>query len=458
MARSSRSWWGVLALGALASAAFGARAQDPPALVRARGDQDAMTERAFSPERCRARRKALLERLGPGALVVLFSGKDEGGDARRHRAGRDFLYLTGIDEPACWVVLDGLTEQLYAQPAQPGAEIWTGEHVVPGEKTARRYGFDFAYSKDVLKQNLAHLQSAARKVWVAGLPPNELRNLEVFDDQKIINNARSDVGWLRQVKDDAEVALMKRAAEISATAFHACARAIAPDRFEFEVQGLFEGCCRFHGAEDQGYPSIVGSGPNSCVLHYDKDRRRMKSGDLIVLDAAAESGFYSADVTRTFPVSGRFTPEQRRVYEAVLKAQDAGIAACRPGVTVRDVHAAAAAVLKQEGLGQYLPHGVSHWLGLDVHDSGDYSRPLEPGMVLTVEPGCYIAAQELGVRIEDDILVTEDGPVNLSAYAPRTVEDVEALLARSKQASEIFPPLPPETPLPELRKHRGKLY
>src|SRR5262249_42129392 len=155
----------------------------------------------------------------------------------------------------------------------------------------------------------------------------------------------------------------------------------------------------------------------------------------------------------------KFTAEQRRVYDAVLRAQDAGIATCVVGKTIRDVHQAALAVLQREGIGDYMPHGVSHWLGLDVHDAGDYSRALEPGMILTVEPGCYMADKALGVRIEDDVLVTEDGPVNLSAYAPRSANDVEALLSRARTAGFDMPTLPPETPLPEL-KHgkKAKLY
>lgn len=433
-----------------AVSASGLRADDAPAAARAPGDQDAIKARAFSADRCKARRDALLAKVEKGTLVVLSSGKDEGGDARRHRAVRDFVYLTGIEDPECWLVLENGTSTLYAKPQRPGSEIWTGEHVTPGEKTAKQYGFDAAVSSEGVKKALVAAVASASKVLVSGTTPKELRALASIEDGKSVNSAAGTIGLLRQVKDEDEIALVRRAAEISATAFHACARAIAPERYEFEVQGLFEGCCRFYGAEDQGYPSIVGSGKNSCTLHYDADRRQMKAGDMLVLDAAGECGLYSADVTRTFPVSGKFTEEQRRVYEAVRKAQDAGIATCVPGKTIGDVHQAAAAVLKSEGLAKYLPHGVSHWLGLDVHDAGDYARALEPGMILTVEPGCYIADKALGVRIEDDILVTDHGPVNLSAYAPRGADEVEALLLRARSGSTEMPPLP-GAPAPAAR-------
>jgi Xaa-Pro aminopeptidase len=444
----------ALVAAALGASALVAAAEDA---VRAPGDQEALTARAFSASRTHQRRRDLVRALGDHPLVVVGSGRSTESDASRHRADRSFLYLSGVEDAGCFMVIDADRETLYAPVRNKAQEIWTGVHVGPGEETARRFGFDGARPVSDLAAGIAGaLGKTPRKVFVAGLTDEERKTL--FPEGSQLEGAEAAIGRLRQVKDQDELALMQRAAEISATAMRACARAIAPKRFEYEVQGLFEGCCRFYGAETQGYPSIVGSGPNSCVLHYDKDRRLMEAGDMLVLDAAGECGGYSADVTRSWPVSGHFTAEQRRVYDAVLKAQDAGIAACRPGTTVREVGEASRAVLKSEGLLEYLPHGVSHWLGLDVHDAGDYRLPLAPGMVLTVEPGCYVAAKELGVRIEDDILVTEEGPVNLSAYAPRSADEIEALIARARKGAIDLPPLPAPAPLPALVKHKGKLY
>lgn len=422
--------------------------------ARAPGDQEELTAKCFSGERTHARRRALARALGDGALVVLGSGRSTESDAVSHRANRDFLYLTGIEEAGCAMIIEGERETLFAPPRDARAEVWTGVHIHPGEETARRHGFHEALPIGTFKTELAQALERAEKVYAGGFPAAELEGLKLSKAEK----AASAIGRLRQIKDESEVALLRRAAEISAAAHIYCARAIAPDRFEYEVQGLFEGACRFYGCEAQGYPSIVGTGPNSCILHYSKDRRRMKAGELLLNDSAGECGGYSADVTRTFPVSGKFSPEQRRVYEAVLRAQEAGIRACVPGKTIRQVGEAAKAVLVEEGLDKYLPHGVSHWLGLDVHDAGDYSLPLAPGMVLTVEPGVYIPEKQLGVRIEDDILVTEDGPVNLSEYAPRSVEEIEALMARAREGKLDLTPLPRPKPLPSLRRHKGKLY
>jgi Xaa-Pro aminopeptidase len=390
-------------------------------------------------------------------VLVLGSGRSNETDATPHRASRDFLYLTGIGDADCTILVTRTRELLFARARDKSREIWTGEHVFPSEETARRFGFDGASPTTALKQAVQEaVAGATGKIFAGGLSDADKK--EWFSEGSKLESPGAAIARLRQVKDPAELALLKRAAEISATAHIYCARAIAPGRFEYEVQGLFEGACRFFGAEAQGYPSIVGSGPNSCILHYDKNRRLMKAGDLLVLDAAGECGGYSADVTRTFPVSGTFTAEQRRVYDAVLKAQDAGIQACRPGTTIGEINAICRGVLKEEGLGSYLPHGVSHWLGLDVHDPGDYALALAPGMVLTVEPGCYIAEKELGVRIEDDILVTEDGPVNLSGHAPRSADAIETLLAQSRAGRVDFPALPEATPVPELRRHKGRLY
>jgi Xaa-Pro aminopeptidase len=431
-------------------------AQDAPKTAAvAPGDQDALRDRAFSAAHLTERRRALVRALGDDVLVVLASGTPTETDARTHRATRDFLYLTGVEDPSCFLLLTEGNATFFAPPRNKGQEIWTGVHTYPGEETAKRFGFDAARSTKGWKEALAQAVAAKpRKIFLSGIEAKELPDVGSIATFP----AAAAIGRLRQVKDEDELALMKRACEISATAMLYAARAIAPERFEFEAQGLFEGLCRFYGAETQGYPSIVGSGPNSCVLHYDKNRRRMKAGDLVVLDAGSECGGYSSDVTRTYPVSGKYTKEQRRVYEAVYRAQEAGIKACRPGATVHEVGEASRAVLEKEGLLEFLPHGVSHWLGLDVHDAGDYAKKLEPGNVLTVEPGCYMAEKELGVRIEDDILVTDDGPVNLSGDAPRTADDMEALMARARTAGLEMPALPAARPVPPLRAHRGKLY
>jgi Xaa-Pro aminopeptidase len=424
--------------------------------ARAPGDQEDLKARAYSATNLHARRRALMKALPEGALVVLSSGRSTESDAVSHRANRDFLYLTGVEDPKCFLLIDGEREVLFAPPRDPRTEIWVGIHTYPGDETARRFGFDAALPVAEFEKALAAaLEQKHPTIRVDGFQQEELKRLGLEGKTE---GAASTIARLRQIKDEAELALMKRAAEVSAAAHIYCTRAIGPDRFEYEVQGLFEGACRFYGCETQAYPSIVGSGPNSCILHYSTDRRRMKAGDLILIDAAGECGGYAADVTRTLPVSGKFTEEQRRIYEIVLRAQDAGIAACVPGKTIRDVHNAAAKVLAAEGMDRYMPHGVSHWLGLDVHDAGDYAKPLAPGMVLTVEPGIYIAEKELGVRIEDDILVTEDGPVNLSGFAPRRVEDVEALMAKAKDRTLEMTALPPITPVPTLKKHKGRLY
>jgi Xaa-Pro aminopeptidase len=190
------------------------------------------------------------------------------------------------------------------------------------------------------------------------------------------------------------------------------------------------------GADRVGFPSIVGSGPNSTILHYDVNRRQMQDGDLVVLDLGAEYGQYTADVTRTIPVNGKFTARQKELYNLVLGTQQAVIEAVKPGVTVRGLSIFAREYMQAhsgdmcgaEGCARYFIHGLSHWLGMRVHDVGDYNMPLQPGMVFTVEPGIYISEEALGIRIEDDVVVTPEGCEVLSGSAPKTIEDIENLM------------------------------
>lgn len=262
---------------------------------------------------------------------------------------------------------------------------------------------------------------------------------------------------MRTIKSKDELALMRRAVEITAEGHTAAMAATRPGMHEFEVEALLRSVFRKHGSERHAYEPIVGSGPNATVLHYHKNDRQMEDGDLLLIDAGSEYGYYASDVTRTFPVNGKFSEPQREIYEIVLAAQLASIERTRPGATLEEVHDASVRViaegllrldilsgtldeiLEKQSYKPYYMHRTSHWLGMDVHDVGMYfiegkARPLAPGMVITVEPGIYInaAATEvperyrgIGVRIEDDVLVTAEGPSVLSEAIPKTVDDVE---------------------------------
>lgn len=275
-------------------------------------------------------------------------------------------------------------------------------------------------------------------------------NLSDYADATLLESILVD---LREVKTEEELTFLQKAIDITAAAHREAFRSIEPGLHEYEVEAVIEYVFHREGAEYTGFPSIVGSGENSVILHYESNRRRMEDGDVVVMDIGAEYRGYSADVTRTVPVNGRFSQPQEQIYRSVLEAQEAAIAAAVPGAGLQELNAAATAVLADqlEQLGlisdpgevrRFFPHGVSHYLGLDVHDVGNYG-PLRPGDVITVEPGIYIPPTEgvdeqwwnIGVRIEDDILITEDGPVVLSEAAPKTIEEIEALMAEPGLAS-----------------------
>jgi Xaa-Pro aminopeptidase len=269
-------------------------------------------------------------------------------------------------------------------------------------------------------------------------------NLAGFADATLLESVLTE---LREVKTDEEMRFLQAAIDITASAHREAFRSIEPGLREYEVEAVIEYVFHRGGAEYAGFPSIVGSGENSVILHYESNRREMEDGDLVVMDIGAEYRGYSADVTRTVPVSGRFSDPQRLIYEGVLEAQEAAIAAARVGAGFQDLNAAASAVLADRlvelgiiadpaELRSFFPHGVSHYLGLDVHDTGTYG-PLRPGNVITIEPGLYIPPTEgvdeqwwtIGVRIEDDILITEEGPVVLSGAAPKSIDAIEAMMA-----------------------------
>jgi Xaa-Pro aminopeptidase len=252
-----------------------------------------------------------------------------------------------------------------------------------------------------------------------------------------VENLDPVIARLRLVKDPDELSRLRRAIAITAEALKESMRAARPGMWEYELEALIEYTFRRHGAERIGFPTIVASGPNAVTLHYDENRRQVQAGELVVEDVGAEFGYYSADITRTIPISGRFTQRQRALYDLVLGTQQAAIDAVRPGTNLTTLNRIARTYMRDhsgdlcgpDSCVPYFSHGLSHWLGMDVHDVGSLGTRLEPGMVLTVEPGIYLPSEGLGIRIEDDVLVTSAGREVLSHEAPRSADEIEETMA-----------------------------
>ena len=371
------------------------------------------------------RRELLAKKVGSGA-IVLFGNPDQ--DLVKFHQEANFLYLTGFDEPDTILIIDCSSEPIheyfFLKPRDVSQERWTGAKIGPGSEAEIATGLQkvlpLAQFADVLKK-----LSSNKSIYTLAPSFGRLRDMVPGAKLEDIAPAIAD---LRQVKSTGEIALLDKAVEITLIGQKAAARSVAPGVMEYEVQAALEYEFRRNGAEGPGYPSIVGSGPFSTVLHYDKGTRRMEAGDVVVVDVGAEYSGYTGDVTRTYPVSGKFTARQREIYQVVLEAQKAAIAAVRPGATLARIHAAAFDYIRSKGYAKYFIHGTSHHLGLQVHDVGSTARPLEPNMVITVEPGIYIPEEKLGVRIEDDVVVTSTGCRVLSIF-PKEISEIEALVS-----------------------------
>jgi Xaa-Pro aminopeptidase len=425
------------------------------------------------------RRQRFMERMD-GGVAVFFAApsRTRSNDTEyRYRQDSTFHYLTGFGEPGAAAVLrPGHPEHpyvLFVRPRNRERETWEGRRAGP-EGAVARYGADAAYPIDELKTRMPDLLENAEKVYVAmGEDPERdalvlgaVRTLKakvrrgVTAPSSFLDPA-AVVNEMRLKKSPPELDAMRRAAAISSQAHREAMRALRPGLHEYEIEAIIEYAFRRHGAAAPAYSTIVGSGVNATILHYVENRDVCRDGDLLLVDAGAEFDGYSADITRTVPVNGRFSPVQKRAYEIVLAAQLAAIDRARAGTPFDAVHAAALDVLvdglvtlgvlsgkreeliASEAYKPYYMHQTSHWLGLDVHDVGSYRtgevwRPLEPGMVLTVEPGLYFAEDQedvppalrgMGIRIEDDVLVTSGAPEVLTAAAPKTVDDVESVMA-----------------------------
>src|SRR5262244_2287101 len=470
------------------------------------------------------RRLRFMDAIGEGLAVVpgaqeIMRNADTNHDFRQ---ASDFFFLTGFDEPDAVAVFNPTHVKeryvLFVRPRDREMEIWNG-YRAGIEGAVARYGADAAYTIDELDQKLRDYGLDRMVLYYRlGNPAFDPRITRLVGELRAtrargytpptrIEDPSPILHELRLRKLPEELARLRRACEISAEAHTEAMRFAHPGLMEFQVQAVLEYVFRMNGSRRNAYPSIVGSGPNACILHYLENTRRMEDGDLLLIDAGCEYGYQASDITRTFPVNGRFTAPQRAIYEIVLRAQLAGIAAARPGQRYEVIHEAARRELTaglvalgllprgvEESLAmhhyrEFYMHGTGHWLGLDVHDVGDYriqrqARVLEPGMVLTVEPGLYFdpereratyylraysdvemrerrdqlgmaaarklemaekeqaqtiahpIAQEfrgIGIRIEDDVLITEHGNEVLTQGTPKTLEEVEQICAEASR-------------------------
>ncbi|MDP2821484.1 MAG: aminopeptidase P N-terminal domain-containing protein [Sulfuritalea sp.] len=433
-------------------------------------------------EAYRQRRLLLIERMarsgGGIALIPTAPEQTRNRDTQfPYRADSYFQYLTGFTEPesvlAIAVARGAAVPQsmLFCREKNLEREIWDGFRHGP-EGAREVFGFDAAHAVGELDAKLPELLADQPALWysighdagwdgriAAALNKVRAESRTGKRAPATIRDVRAELDAMRLVKDASELAVMRRAAEISTAAHIRAMRFVAPGRFEYEVEAELLHEFRRRGCEYPAYASIVAGGANACVLHYVGNDQILRDGDLLLIDAGGELGGYASDITRCFPVNGRFSGPQADVYDLVLDAQSAAIAAVRPGASFADPHEAALKVLAQgmidlkllagsldaviesESYKRFFMHRTSHWLGKDVHDVGEYKEgerwaPLAPGMVLTIEPGCYIrpaddvpeAFWNIGVRIEDDAVITADGCEIITLAAPKKIADIEALM------------------------------
>ncbi|WP_072569828.1 MULTISPECIES: Xaa-Pro aminopeptidase [unclassified Enterobacter] len=430
------------------------------------------------------RRQALLAQMAPASAALIFAAPEVTRSADSeypYRQSSDFWYFTGFNEPQAVLVLIKSDDThnhsvLFNRLRDKTAEIWFGRRL--GQEAApEKLGVDRALAFSEINEQLYQLLNGLDVVyhaqgeyaWADEIVFAALDKLRKSARQNLTAPAtmtdwRPMVHEMRLFKSAEEIEVMRRAGEITALAHTRAMQVCRPGMFEYQLEGEILHEFSRHGARFPSYNTIVGSGENACILHYTENESEMRDGDLVLIDAGCEYQGYAGDITRTFPVNGKFTPAQRAIYDIVLESLETALQRFRPGVSIQDVTADVVrimitglvklGILKGEidqliadnAHRPFFMHGLSHWLGLDVHDVGVYgadrSRVLEPGMVITVEPGLYIAPDAdvpeeyrgIGVRIEDDILITEDGNENLTASVVKKADDIEALMAAAKRA------------------------
>ena len=428
----------------------------------------------------RSQLQEFMRRMEPNSVAIIPSAREatRSNDTHyRFRQDSDFFYLTGFEEPNAIAVINPSQSPkytLFVRPRDPEREIWDGRRA--GVEGARQdFGADESFPIAEFDEKLNDILDGAERLYYrlgvnSDLDDTIIRQIArmravnrkpIHPPQTIIDPGKI-VHELRVLKSPEEIEIMQRAADIAAEAHVEAMKAVRPGMNEYEVEALIERVFRERGAAAPAYTSIVGAGPNATVLHYINNDGQLRDGDLLLVDAGAEYKGYASDITRTYPINGRFTKAQREIYELVLKAQKACVEMVRPGVTHDQLKQHSIQVLtegmvelgllkgdpeeliKEKKHEQFYMHGLGHMLGIDVHDVGLYyhgkeSRALEPGVVMTVEPGIYVSVDTkgipeqylgIGVRIEDDVLCTQNGPRVLTTKVPKEADEIEQLMVR----------------------------
>ncbi|MFZ4619254.1 MAG: aminopeptidase P N-terminal domain-containing protein [Bacteroidota bacterium] len=463
----------VLSAVALISFVF---AQENEAIKYIQYDTDVIT-----PTEYKVRRDSVMKMIGPDAAAVFYSAPERmrNGDVDYlYRQSDNFYYLTGFTEPNSMLILSpkGIrvkvndstsvtaNEILFVQSKNPMAEAWTGRRYGT-EGGMKLIGVQLAVVNDKFKSvfqqtlysGIKYLYVQSITTDVSGMLKDLLAPVVTFIDNSKRYNSKLElrdpnamVNMMRIIKSKQEIDMLRKATEISAIAHQQAMASVEPGMYEYELQALYEYAFQRQGAEYYGYPCINGAAENSVILHYNSNRKKINNGDVVLSDCAAEYRGYSSDVTRSYPANGKFTKEQKEIYTIVLNAQKAAIAVMKPGANWSDVSAAADSVIanglfalgitkQKEGMSfrKFFNHGLGHAVGLNVHDVGQST--LAAGMLYTVEPGIYIPEKaegvdpkyfNIGIRIEDVLLVTETGSENLSAAAPREISDIELLMKK----------------------------
>lgn len=402
-------------------------------------------------------RKNLVDKIEDDSVVILFSGKapkKSADEAYHYTPNRNFYYLTGIEEAGIILLItkiNGKTEEnLFIKKADPVMERWVGKTINHIEATAVSAvenicfieEFEAAIHKNIFSMEVKNIYfDFERDAWNSTCTEAELTAKSIIEKYPYtkIKNIYHEICELRTIKSEEEIEEIKKALEITGKGIESILKNAKPGMMEYEIEAYFDFTLKTNGIKDYAFKTIAASGKNATILHYASNNSQTKAGDLMLLDLGAQWNYYNGDISRTFPVNGKFTERQKLIYNIVLKAQAETIKIIKPGIPFKELNLTARKVFLEElskiglakddkELSNYYFHGVSHQLGLDTHDVGSRDAILAPGMVLTVEPGLYIEEESIGIRIEDNVVVTENGCDIISKHIIKTVEEIESFM------------------------------